>query len=215
MKKSTDLLIEELANDLKPGRDWHPIARAGFWFAVFFLVSTLGMLAYQDFRPHFFDQLLGYTRFSLEIISIFLVCNFFLFFIFSLMIPGRKIPTTLYYLTGLVALIWLITQWTAFGSASPASSFIGARMYCVEEVFAYGVLGVGFLFYFVYKAQFRFRLWQYFLMGFVSGLIPGALMQLACMYAPKHGLLLHYGPAFATGFVALLVFPTLKKVSKT
>ncbi len=211
MKKSMNLLIEELADDLQPGRHWHPVIRAGFWAGVFVLISTLGMLSYQSFRPHFFDQMLEHSRFSIEMLSIFLFSSFLIFSLFNFMVPGRKSPNTLWILSELSLFAWIISQYLAFGSASPKSSIVGARSFCVEEVLVYGLIGMGFLFYFVWKARFPFKVWQCFLMGLVSGLIPGALMQLACMYSPKHGLILHYTPAVFLGLLAAGLFPLIKR----
>ncbi len=215
MNQSTNLFIEELANDLKPGRHWHPLARSAFWGSLFFLVTVVGMLAYQSFRPHFWDQIVEHSRFAIELVSAFLMCNFLIYSIFTFMVPGRTIPKALLVLTGLAVVAWGLSQIFAFESASPPSSIVGARSYCVEEVFIYGLVGIGILFYFVQKARFPFKVWQYFLMGFVSGFIPGAVMQVACLYIPKHGLLLHYAPALVTGLLAAAVMPLLKKLKRT
>jgi hypothetical protein len=211
LKKSTDQLIEKLTDDLQAGRHWHPVQRSLFWGSLFFVGAATGMFLYQEFRPGFIDQLVEFPRFAIEVLSAFLFCNILIYLIFIAMVPGRRVSLWVLPLLGLALLSWLVSQVTAFTHPSPPASLIGARLHCKEEVLIYGIVGMVFFFYFVAKTQFSLKPWQYFLMGLVSGLIPGTLMQMACMYGPYHGLDYHYAPALAVALVAALFMPAFKR----
>ena len=211
MKASTENFIDGLASDLKPGRHWHPAARAFIWACLFTAISVFGMLWYQPFRPQFFNQLLEHSRFGVEMVSAFLVVNCFIYCIFISLVPGRKIPKSLLGLSLFAITIWSISFYLSFQSASPPASPVGARSYCVEEVAVYGIIGILFFFYFVRKTFIPVPRSVYFLMGVTAGLVPGALMQIACAYFPMHGLLVHYMPALVVGLLAAVVMPLIQK----
>jgi hypothetical protein len=213
LSKPENLFLDELVDDLKPQRFWHPSLRSAAWFVGFTLLSAAGMLYRQAFREGFLDQLLEHSRFAAEVLSSGLFIYFLLSMAFTKMVPGRTISlkTWLWWLLSLVT--WAFTLYWAFDHASPEASFAGARFHCYYETVIHGVVGVTLLIYFVRKSHFPMSYAQYLSLGLTAGLIPGLLMQMACMYTPLHGIKYHYAPALFVLIPALLILPLFKKRS--
>ena len=203
--------IESLTEDLRPGRYWRPSQRAATWSLMALVVNIVVMASVQEFRPNFTEHLLQFWRFSLEILSASALTFFLIYYVFNQLVPGKKLKPLPLYIGGFGLIGFTLTLFYSFFSASPESSHLGARPLCVEEVLVYGLVGAGFFFYFVRKAQFHVARRQYFLLGLAACLIPGTLMQMACAYTPLHGALLHYFPAVLVGGLVSLILPFFKQ----
>ena len=103
---------------------------------------------------------------------------------------------------GLVFAASLILGWLETPAETSAA---GARSACWLEVLLYGAVGLIALLLMARRAMPRFSPVAACVFGAVAGLVPAALMELACMYHPHHGLLCHYGPVLLLGVLGLLL----------
>lgn len=214
MKQTDNQLIENLVNDLKPGRQWPPLSRGLWWLAITVVFNVVAMLAYQPFRPGFVNQLLAYPRFSLEIAFAITLTFSLVYFLFTQLVPGWKRPTWLpvVFTGSLLGLI--VTLYLSFHMSAPEASRLGARAYCVEELLVYSLMAMGFASYFIRKADLPWTWQNKVATGLACGLVPGWLMQLSCMYSPTHGLLIHYLPSVVIALLALGLIPLMARKSK-
>lgn len=198
-------------NQLEPKRFWPSQWRALSWLIVLLVLNSLAFLLYQQFRPGFLNDLLNYPRLAIEIIAA--TGLIFLIFYFSLsdLIPGKKITLSTKLFFSLFSAVLILSLYFSFSLPSPESSTLGARAFCVEEVLLYGLIGLFSCFYFIKRNDFPLSRKSYLLIGAGTMLVPGFLMQLACMYSPTHGLLLHYGPILFGLFFGFL-FSLFNKV---
>lgn len=194
MQNQETSFIEDLVNQLEPRRSWPASWRSFAWFTILLVLNTFAFLAYQSFRPTAGADLLSHPRFVVEILSAIGLIVMLFYSILSDIVPGKKIPGSLKALALFFFLVLISTLYLSFSVPSPESTILGARAFCVEEVLGYGLLGLLTCFYFVRKSDYPFSRRSYLLIGAGTMLIPGFLMQLACMYSPKHALILHYGP---------------------
>jgi hypothetical protein len=65
------------------------------------------------------------------------------------------------------------------------------------EVVAYGAVCLVAFVLMIRRGVVRFSWKLGMLYGLLAGLVPAALMQLACIYNPVHALMFHYLPAVA------------------
>ena len=186
--------LENLTHELKPQQPWQPWRITLVWMSLALLLNGLVMVAVQGFRPHFFEDLLNHPLWTLQIalglgVS-FLCCLATL----SLFVPGAKLPKFLKALGWLFGAALLTSIYFSFSFSTPRHGPLGARSFCLEEVFLYGFLGILSFQIVTRKIDFNIPGWQYTLIGVASGLVPAFLMDMACMYGPKHALIAHYGP---------------------
>ncbi len=211
MNKNESLFIDKLASDLKPGRQWSPVQRALLFVALTLLCNVAAFLAYQGFRPGWTTQLLQYWRFLLELICAAIFTGSLVLTLFSKMVPGRKISVLLKNVLWVSGLGFALSLLLSFVGENSMASRVGARGLCVEEVVVYGFISAFVFLYFARKTPIGLPRQQFFIMGVAAGLIPGGLMQLACMYSPLHSLLLHYVPALVIGLLTFLLLPLFKR----
>ncbi|NCN42446.1 DUF1109 family protein [bacterium] len=213
--KKQERFIHDLVGDLKPTHQWLPSWRSAAWFSVAFLLNAVLMYFAQAYRPGFFQQLLEFPRFLTEILSAFFLSGFLIFWFFSNLVPGNKLRPALFIFGVVSALIFLVTLVLGFQMASPPKSPLGARPFCVEEVFVYGLLGIVSFLFILRKTHYKISIKNYVLLGVGAGLLPATLMQVACLYSPLHGLLLHYGPILVLVPLALLLAPFKKFIDRS
>ena len=181
-------------NQLEPQRSWPSSYRAFGWFIALLIFNILAFLAYQNFRPGLTEQLIEHPRFLTEILVAFALIIFILYVILSDIVPGKEISPFLKSIGVFLVLTLVYSLYLSFQTQTPETSIVGARPFCLEEVIVYGLVGLFTCFYFVRKIDYPFTRRSYLLIGVATTLIPGVLMQLACMYSPKHALVIHYGP---------------------
>lgn len=210
MSSNQGQFIENLARDLKPKRYWRPQWRALTWGLTALALNTLALLLVQSFRPGFFAQLVEHPRFLLEIASALFMACFFIYYVFLDLVPGQRLSNWMRWSLPVFLFVFLLSLYESFGTASPETSSIGARAHCLEELIIYGLMTLGTFCYFAFRSPFPLTRSGYFSMGLASAIFPGTLMQLACMYSPQHGLMVHYGPVFVMGLLSLALFPFIK-----
>lgn len=198
-------------NQLEPNRSWPSSYRAFGWFIALLIFNTLAFLAYQNFRPGFTEQLIEHPRFLTEVLVALALIVFIFYIILSDIVPGKEISPLVKSIGVFLVLTLSYSLYLSFKAPTPEASIVGARPFCLEEVIVYGLVGLFTCFYFVRKSDYPFTRRSYLLIGMGTMLIPGVLMQLACLYSPKHALLIHYGPVV----VGLLFGFFLSLFSKT
>jgi hypothetical protein len=171
-----------------------PLRRAVIWFAAAFIISAAWMHAVQVFRPGFVSQLAHHPFFLLEIASALLLAAAGAYAAFVHAIPGERIARGTSILLWVLTSMFIISLAAGFTGLAPESSKVGARHACWLEVVVYGATVLVVFLLMIRRGWVRFSLNRGLFYGVVAGLIPAALMQLACMYDPMHGVRFHYLP---------------------
>lgn len=197
--KTTDELINELANDLEPVTPVKGIAvRNLSWLAATAAFALLAIHWYGPIRPGAMQQLLEHPRFLLEIVFGSATIIMLSLAAFRTAIPGALSSRVTTIALAMLAL-WLAGY--VIGMVSPAlePSMLGKRDHCVVETFLYGLppalLGMALCarLYPLDPAATAFRI------GLAAGLVPALYMQVACMYDPVHAITLHMLPGILVG----------------
>ena len=211
--------IDHLVSDLKPTQPLRPPGvRTLLWFSLIVVSTALTTLWVHEYRPDFWIQLSQHWRFKAEIASGTLLVLSTFYIVFASSIPGEEVKpwAKLTYLVSFLVFAGSIIS--SFGMASPEASSLGARPFCEVEVFIYGGLSMGGLFYLIRNGIVIPYSSMNMLLGFSAGLISALIMQLACMYDPWHGLVFHFGPALLLGVAGWLLSDRIKlhmdKISK-
>lgn len=168
--------------------------RALLWYAIAF-PATVAMMHYvQAFRPGFVDQLAHHPLFLIEVVSALLFAPVGAYVALASSIPGERVSKRA--VIGLWVLIALfgIGLVAGFTPLAPETSTVGARHACWLEVLVYGAVCLMIFGIMVRRGWVRFSWTRGILYGLAAGLVPAALMQLACMYNPSHALIFHYLP---------------------
>jgi hypothetical protein len=154
-----------------------------------------------EYRPGFWGQLSQYWRLDVELAAGMALSLLAFYILFASNIPGKKIDPGI-YLTAFISLfIFTGAVVASFLITSPEASSIGARLFCEVEVLIYGGLSLGG-FLFLTRRGLLVSDWPInLLLGISAGLIPALIMQLACMYDPRHALIYHFGPVVLLGLV--------------
>lgn len=195
--------IENLVIKYKPQRHWHPLWRTLFWLVLIFIINVFTIALIQPFRGHFLQELIEHKIFFIEVLSIFVFLYSLVFWLFTSMVPGEKLSKSKMLIGGFSFLVFALCLSLGFIVPSPLETYEGAR-HCVYEIIIYGSIGLISFCYFLRKMDFVLSTNRYFFMGLVSALVPGILMQIACMYTPMHALKWHYGPVLIIGSLGLL-----------
>jgi hypothetical protein len=200
--RSRSELIQEISQELAPDtRLRGPIQLALLWWIGAWILVVAVTLAVQPMRPGFAGQLLASPRFAIETLLGFAAGWMAIQTAFALGIPGWGSPRRRVALALALLAFWASAY--LYGLVSPAlePSMLGKRPHCFVEVLIYGVpiMIAGLL---LLRRLAPLGRWSTgFVAGAAAGVIPGLLMQLACIYIPSHTLVYHIGPAL---IVALL-----------
>ncbi len=193
--KDKQAFIKELTGRHRRRRPLlQPSWRAWLWFAAALLLSAACMHTAQVFRPGFAEQLVRHPLFLIEIASALLFCAWGGYVLMVSATPGGRVRR------GAVTGLWLLGALFIAGFASsftqlaPEATMVGKREECWHEVVIYGTACLVLFVVMIRRGWVRFSWKLGWLYGLVAGLIPAALMQLACMYVPEHALKFHYLP---------------------
>ena len=206
--------IGELVADHRPrGALMLPGRRSAVWFAASTLLTVVFILCVQAFRPGALAQLMEYPLLLVEVLSALLIVPFAAYLCFVRTVPGARVPGSV------VLVFWLLAVTLATGLAlscahtglTPPLSTVGARLACWLEVLVYGGLSLTLFLLMGRRGYLRFSSTGGALMGLMAGLLPAALMQVACMYDPSHGLLFHYAPILVLVCAGLLALRLLRR----
>lgn len=171
-----------------------PLARTSLWFMCMILVNFLALRLVQEFRPGCYLQLLQNKRFLFEIFTALTASSLLAFASLAATIPGGQTGKGFNVLTISVFASFILFLILGFFLASPTTSTIGSRPHCDIQVLILGLISAVAFFTLIKKGYFRATFGRITLIILSSALVPAALMQLACMYGPWHGLFFHFGP---------------------
>jgi hypothetical protein len=207
-----EALIAELVggHDARPALPL-PNRRALIWFVGSLASSVVSALVVQAFRPGFLEQLLQHPVLAVEILSALLLAGLGGYTALLLTIPGERVPRPAWVTALVLAVVLATTLALGFTNLAPASSTVGARHFCFLEVFVYGGGALGLLLYMLRKGFPRMTLARRAALGLSAGLPPAAVMQIACMYDPAHGLMFHYGPVLVLAAMGLALSFVLRR----
>ncbi len=210
--KDKQSFISELAVDRRRRRPLLlPSLRALLWFIVAACVSALWMRSVQAFRPGFPDQLAHHPLFLVEIVSAFLFSALGAYLLLARATPGERIPRTVVAALWILGLLFLGGFASSFTHLAPEATMVGKRDACWHEVVTYGAVCMLLFVIMIRRGWVRFSWRLGWLYGLVAGLIPAALMQLACMYVPAHALKFHYLPVLILVPAGLLAMRLVRK----
>lgn len=181
-----------------------PWRRAAAWYTVSLLLTALAMRTVQVFRPGLPGQLAAHPVFAVEVFAGLLTAGMAAYLVLLCAVPGERVPRRLLAAAAGLAALFLGALALSLTHLAPPSSAVGARAACHLEVLVYGLFTLAALGWMVRRSYLRFSHRYALLLGIGAGLVPAALMQLACMYDPLHALQFHYGPV-----IVLCVLGTL------
>ena len=200
--RSHNELISDLVLGLKPVKPLSPFwERAGAWL-LFAGVYTFAITrATGSFRPGAHQQFLDSARFLLENVAGVLGILSISVFCFSQMIPGI-ISKNAVRISLLLPVVLFVTS-LLYGLVDPAlvPSMVGKRSSCMSEVFYFSILPFLTLLWIARKSYPVNTAWTSATIGIAASLPAAVVMQVACMYDPKHNLLFHIGPAIASSLI--------------
>jgi hypothetical protein len=196
--RSRSELIREISQQPAPDtRLRGPFQLALLWWCGAWIVVVAATLAVQPMRPGFIGQLLASPRFAIETLLGFTAGGVAILTAFALGIPGWGSHRRWMALCLALLAFWASTY--IYGLVNPAlePSMSGKRPHCFVEVLIYGapILAAGL---WLLRRLAPLDRWSAGVAtGVAAGVIPGLLMQLACIYIPSHILTFHIAPAMA------------------
>ncbi|HUG09913.1 MAG TPA: hypothetical protein VMM36_02810 [Opitutaceae bacterium] len=185
-----------------------PGRRALIWFALVIVGTAIAMRVDQEYRPGFTEQLLQHPALLIEVAAAFALTLLGAYAAFVRAVPGERVPrwaVTALWISGILFCAGLAAEFTHL---APESSSLGARAHCWTEVPIYGGAGMLAFVLMVRRGVVRFS-WLHGLGYGIAGLVPGTLMQLACMYEPVHNMLYHFLPALPVIAIGLVLMKRL------
>jgi hypothetical protein len=200
-----DEIVEQLATDLRPVRRLSSGAAIVLWLSLSWAFVIAITLATGDLRPGVFEQLQHSPRFVIECLLGFGVGVFAFRGAVLLALPGR-----MSWRRAIPAVHAMVALWIAvyvYGLVDPAlePSTLGYRRHCFSETLLFSGPPVALgLFLIARRTPIR-RGWVGGLIGASAASLPALIMQIACMYDPKHILLFHLMPVVILGIMAGLL----------
>ncbi len=197
-----DELIQALSADLKTVRPAPPadLVAIGWLLASALFVALVTHLM-GPIRPNAIEQLSSEPRFFSETTLGIGAIALATLAAFRAAVPGTP-GRSLRRAATAVLMLWLATYIIGLYSPALEPSMLGKRPHCVWETLVYAMppLIVGFvLIRGLYPLQ---PTRTAMVIGLASGMIPALYMQIACMYAPHHVLLLHVLPGMSVSLLA-------------
>jgi hypothetical protein len=192
--KQVEALISELTDDLQPVRPpLRPVPTLLLWlgFSLAYVVTMTLWLG--PFRDGVVMQLLEYPRFLLEMTAAAAAILCFGLSAFRQAVPGLSSKTLQRWGIGL-SIGWVVSFLAGFIDPVFEPSMLGKREHCTLELYLLAgppLVIARWLQHRVYILQPNNSM---ALAAVAAGMIPGALMQAACMYEPGHILLYHVAP---------------------
>ncbi len=196
MTGKRDSFINQLVEDLSSERRSLPgFASILLWLLLSTVLVTILLLLVSPLRPGVGEQLLTVPRFLMEtllgvamIIAVGAVT-------LKTAVPAGHTPG----LVGLalaLTMLWLSSFVVGLYFPTMELGMSGKREHCIWETLIYGIPTMVAGFWLVKRGYVLNWPLAGLMVGLVGGLIPGQLMQLACMYEAHHILMTHIAPAF-------------------
>lgn len=210
-------LIQSLTTDLQPVQTAKPPVRQALaWLLVsgLFVWGMTELVA--PLRSDAVQQLLSVPRFALETLTAVAAIVCLSVAAFRSAIPGSSYQAWLK--TGWVlAALWVVQYLLGLWSPAIAPSLNGERAECWLEVLLYSVPPVLAALYLTRKMYTLTPTATSLSYCLAAGMIPAALMQLACMYEVPHILQYHILPGLlvgSTGFVLAQFYRSRRQVQR-
>ena len=204
MNRTRDELIDRLAADLPSGQPrWHIKSQAALWLLFSTLVVILLLMMMGPLRPGVVDQLLTVPRFLLETLLGATAITLLALLAVKTAVPAAS-TLKLVGFTVLITLLWLSNYVIGLYLPTMELGMLGKRDYCLWETLVYALPTMVLGFWLVNKAYVVNWPVTGLIIGAVAGLIPGYLMQLACMYDAEHILIAHIGPVLPVMLLGVL-----------
>lgn len=205
MSKTEDT-IRGLVDDLKPtGHPPDVRLTALAWCFASLLVTAAIMALVQPYRPGFTTQLVEFPRFAIETLLGLAVCAGIARAAFANGIPDVRAHWRRARVPLLLLAAWLGLFLFAIISPVLPPSMAGKRPFCFLEIFLYAapltVVGLLLVRRLLPLQPSITGAW----MGFAAGLLPGFLMQLACMHDAVHNITWHLLPTVGAGAMGALL----------
>jgi hypothetical protein len=209
MKDSRQLLIADLAADLRPVRRAGQVALPLFgWLSIAGLYSVGAVVATGPFRGQAFAALASSPAYAAEMLVAIAVIGAFAHAALRAVIPdGGSWPLRL--AAPLFALgAWLVLLlWGLMADPALSASMADRRSHCFWESIIVSIPSFALLLWF---ARGFLPLWPRAtaaLAGAAAAAIPALLMQFACMYEPVHAMTHHLTPIGVLAAAGLLIGP--------
>ncbi|MEM7135170.1 MAG: NrsF family protein [Myxococcota bacterium] len=193
--------IDQLAAEPRPAKRLSTGVAIALWLAASCTFVVGATLATGDLRPGVGEQLRDFPRFAAEC-ALGLVAGIFVFRTGLLLsVPGR-----LHWRRAVPLALALIALWIGayvYGLWSPAlePSMVGKRPNCFGETFLFSSFPLALGLLLVARRAPLQRAWVGALVGAASTSLPALMMQVACMYDPRHILQFHLLPILIVGLV--------------
>lgn len=198
MSNKTDQLIAELAADLRPVRmagrvghlvlAWCAIAGAYSWFAI---------VATRPVRDGVRTALLQQPVFALETLLGLATIVTLAWAALRTAIPAEP-RTAAFKWPVIVGVAWIAILAAGIWYPSHPVSMLGKRDHCVWETLLISLPSLLLLLWLARRLLPLRPRWTGALAGAAAAGFPAAIMQLACMYSPLHGLVYHIAPMTCT-----------------
>lgn len=194
-----DRLLDDLTADLRPTSRLSTGAAVALWLIASWAFVVGVTLATGDLRPGWFGQLRDTPRFLFEC-ALGLAAGLLVFRAGVLLsVPGRAawrraVPAAIAWIA-----IWIGAY--VYGLYDPAlePSMIGKRPHCFGETFMFSSVPLALGLFLVARRAPLQRAWVGTLVGAASASLPALMMQVACMYDPRHILQFHLLPVVVAG----------------
>ena len=201
MSSDRDDLIGALSDGLQPVK---PVLRIDTLALLWFAVSALYVIAVAQvlgpIRSNALAQLATEPRFLLETLSGIVAIAVTSLVVFRAGIPGAL--TRRFAVFGAVMMLaWLSNYIVGLVSPALEPSMLGKRPHCVWETFIYALPPMAAGFVLVRRLYPLQPVQTAMCIGLVAGMMPALYMQIACMYAPGHILLMHILPGLLVALV--------------
>lgn len=203
MKK--DQLVDRLAVDLRPVHRFPTGVVVALWLVISWVFVCLVTFGTGDLRPGVMEQLGQSPRFVAECLFGVLV-GVVVFRNASLL----SLPGVLTSKRAAIATVGLLVLWVGaylYGLANPAlePSMLGKRPHCFVETFAFSSVPLVLGYWLLSRRTPIARGWTGALLGAAATSIPATIMQIACMYDPKHILQFHLAPVIIVASAGAIV----------
>lgn len=198
MKPPISVLIDKLTHDLTPVGSTTPTLRQAmlWWLGSWIYVAVLSWWV-QPFRPGALGQLRANPQFAIETLIGLAAGLLVALLAFSQAVPGAT-RSWLKPAAIVLTAIWIGGYLGGLAAPALVPSMDGKRALCFLEVAIHAALPLLTGWLLLRRGFFLTPQRTGLAIGAAAGMLPGLLMQLACLYQPAHILSHHIAPIAVT-----------------
>lgn len=207
MNRQRDQLIADLVSETTPiKRTGSTLLNISIWLACSSVFSFAVMLWVGPFRDDAIEHAMHHPQLFIEILLGVATIISLAYAGFKSAIPSPENRLGKGFLLPMTLLgLWLAMQFIAFMHPAMAPTMEGKRDHCWLEALTYGIPGLIFGTVWLHRLWPLKPGWSGFFLGLSAGAVPAVMMQLSCMYEPKHNLLFHTLPGLLLGVMGAIV----------